>query len=113
MPAPEVILWSYLRNKMLAGHRFRRQYGIDRYVVDFYCPKAKLVIEIDGDSHFNEESQEYDRIRDDYVKSLGMHVIRFTNRDVCENLDGVLQKIKKLLKAPPSEGGERGGQSGW
>ena len=100
MPAPEVILWAHLRSKMLEGYRFRRQYGIDRYVVDFYCPKAKLALEIDGDSHFNNESQNYDRVRDEYVEALGIRVLRFTNREICENLNGVLQVIQNYLTPP-------------
>ena len=97
MPEPEVILWSRLQKSLLKGHKFRRQHGIDRYVVDFCCPKAKLVIEIDGDSHFNDESQKYDQIRSDYIQALGIKVVRFTNHEIRRNLDGVIETIEKVL----------------
>ena len=103
MPEAEVILWSRLQRKTLRGHKFRRQYGIGRYVVDFYCPKLKLAIEIDGDSHFTDQAQEYDREREAYIQSLGLKVIRFTNLEVRNNLCAVLEAIEKLV-SPPYEG---------
>ena len=100
MPAAEVILWSYLKGKALGGYKFRRQYGIGRYVVDFYCPKAKLVIEIDWDSHFTDDAKEYDRQREAFIHSLGIEVVRFTNLEVCRNMDEVLQRILRVLTTP-------------
>ena len=67
--------------------------SIGRYVVDFYCPSAKLVIELDGESHESKESQKYDKIREDFIKELGLKVIRFKNKDVRENLTQVLDTI--------------------
>jgi very-short-patch-repair endonuclease len=99
MPAPEVILWSCLKKKTLSGYKFRRQYGIDRYIVDFYCPKAKLAIELDGDSHFTEEAREYDHQRQMFIESLGIKVIRFTNLDICKNLNGALWMIDQALES--------------
>jgi len=78
-PAPEIILWTKLKRKQLNGLRFRRQYSVNRYVVDFYCPAKRLVIEIDGDSHFTNEAQKYDEQRSTYLKALGLSVLRFTN----------------------------------
>ncbi len=104
MPGAEVILWSHLKSKALGGYKFRRQYGIDRYVVDFYSPKVKLVIEIDGDYHFTDEAEEYDRQREAFIQSLGISIIRFTNLDVRRNMNGVIQVIRKAL-SPPYEGG--------
>lgn len=66
----EKILWQYLRAKRLDGLKFRRQYSIDVFVVDFYCPKVKLAIEIDGDSHFEGEAVEYDFDREKHIEAL-------------------------------------------
>ncbi len=85
----EVILWSRLKNKGL-GYKFRRQHSIGKYIVDFYCPEKRLVIEIDGSQHINSE---YDAKRDQYLKDLGFKVLRFWDNDVNNNLEGVLLKI--------------------
>jgi len=106
MPETEAILWSRLQRKTLRGYKFRRQYGIGRYVVDFYCPKLKLAIEIDGDSHFTDQAQEYDREREAYIQSLGLKVIRFTNLEVRNNLNQVLQVIEGFMTPPFSLNGE-------
>ncbi|MGX5173711.1 endonuclease domain-containing protein [Aliikangiella sp. IMCC44653] len=92
----ENILWGKIRGRQL-GFKFRRQHGIGNYIVDFYCPENKLVIEIDGDSHFNHESVKKDHKRDTYLKSIGITVLRFTNLDITENIDSVLEKIKQSL----------------
>lgn len=91
-PEPEIKLWHYLRNKQL-GFRFRRQVSIGNFVVDFYCPKIKLVIEVDGDSHFNKSAKLTDQERQKYLESLGLNVLRFTNNEVVENIEGVIKKI--------------------
>ena len=85
----------------LMGYRFRRQYGIGPYVLDFYCLGLKLAIEVDGDSHF--EAGEYDRERQRYIESLGIRVLRFTNREVFERLDDVAGGIAAFVE------GRRGG----
>lgn len=97
MPKPEVILWSQLQGKRFDGLKFRRQCSIGRYVVDFYCPRRKLVIELDGDSHFTDEAEKYDSTRNQYMGSLGLKVLRFTNEEVKKNLSGVLQTIREAL----------------
>ena len=92
MTTAEKKLWSeYLRQ---FPHRVYRQRPIDNYIVDFYCPKLKLVIEIDGDSHFTPEAQEYDQVRSDVLRGYGLEVIRFTNQDVMDNLAGVCEVIE-------------------
>ncbi len=93
MTKPEQVLWNFIRKEQL-GVKFRRQYGIGEYITDFYCVEKKLVIEIDGESHFTEEGMEYDKIRTAFIENLGIKVIRFTNREVMENIEGVLQSIK-------------------
>lgn len=99
MPTAEVILWAQLQKKQLYGYKFRRQQGIGRYIVDFYCARAKLVIEIDGDSHFQPGVAAYDLERQKFIESLGFTVIRFINTDIYENLSGVLDVIIKYLDA--------------
>ncbi len=92
----EKTIWSHLRRKQL-GVRFRRQFGIGTYVVDFYCPKKYLIIEIDGDTHFEVHQIEYDLKRSKYFESLGMKVVRFTNQEIYQDLDRVLLTIRNLI----------------
>jgi len=93
---PEQKLWAVLRGKQL-GVKFRRQHGIGRYIVDFYCPEAKLVIEVDGDSHYTEIAQQQDTERDVYMQSVGLRVLRFTNQDINQNMSGVYETIKRVI----------------
>jgi len=97
MPPAEVILWLKLRSKGLNGCQFRRQYSIGSYIVDFYCPQIKLVIEVDGDSHFVDGADSYDRNRQAIIESLGISFLRFTNRDVYERLEGVINTILERI----------------
>jgi very-short-patch-repair endonuclease len=90
---PEEIMWSKLRNRQFMNLKFRRQYGIGEYIADFYCAELKLVIEIDGESHFTEEGIKYDEIRTTFMKSLGIKVIRFTNKEIMENIEGIFGKL--------------------
>ena len=92
MTEPERRLWYRLRGRQL-GVKVRRQFGIGRYIVDFYCPAKKVVIELDGDSHYTEEGMAYDQERDQYMASLGIRVIRFTNQQVMQQLDGVMEVL--------------------
>ena len=91
-------LWAKIRMKQLKGYQFYRQKPIGDYIVDFFCPKAKLVIEIDGSQHLVGETIEYDRIRDDYLSSLGLRVLRFTNTDVLTHTDGVVDRIEEEIR---------------
>jgi len=86
-------VWAAVRNRGL-GYKMRRQHPIHRYIADFYCVEAKLVIEIDGDTHAEPKQAEYDVARTEWLETHGHHVIRFSNREVYENLDGVLEKIR-------------------
>ena len=101
MPLPEQRLWYFLRLKQFEGFRFRRQYGMGSYIVDFYCPSKKLVIELDGDSHARQDAQAYDEARQTSIESLGVRVIRFSNSDVMTNMDAVLGSIREALSEPP------------
>ena len=77
--------------------RFRRQRPFGSYIVDFYCAAYKLVVEIDGDSHASTGAQEYDAERTAYLQGLGLRVIRFSNQEVMENLDGVYERLVEEL----------------
>ncbi len=94
----EKILWSKIRNQQL-GVKFRRQHGIGKYIVDFYCPDFQLVIELDGDSHYQEGAQEYDYVRDEFMRAAGLRILRFTNIEVMNNLDEVVLAICTAIKA--------------
>ena len=84
-------LWSRLRNQQLEGFKFRRQHPIDRFITDFYCAACHLIIEVDGDSHA--EQVEYDAVRTEWLNEQEYRVIRFTNREVEQQLDAVLESI--------------------
>ena len=73
--------------------KFRRQHGIGRYIADFYCAERSLVIELDGDTHYTSDAQAYDRERDAFMQALDLTVLRFTNIDVFNNLEGVLARL--------------------
>jgi very-short-patch-repair endonuclease len=87
----EIMLWKRISRKQLLGFQFSRQRPIGEYIVDFYCHKLKLVIEIDGISH--NSKKEYDKARQEYLESLGLIVIRFSEKEARNNMDGVLLKI--------------------
>ena len=92
-------LWSNLRLKQLSGFRFRRQHPIGTYIVDFYCPSCRIVVEIDGDSHA--EREEYDAERTAWLEEQGCRVIRFTNREVMHEIQVVLGEIVEACEEPP------------
>jgi very-short-patch-repair endonuclease len=102
MPKSEVLLWVKLKNKQMCGERFLRQYSVDQYILDFYCPRLKLAIEVDGDSHYTQDGQEYDKERQNYIETLGIHFLHFTNTDICENIDDVCQTIWEKIEKPNS-----------
>jgi very-short-patch-repair endonuclease len=117
MTDAESMLWLKLRRKQLKGHQFYRQKIIGKYIVDFYpvrnnaplgfesrysgtgisngvyCPKANLVIELDGGQHYSETGQAKDRTRDDVLREMGIKVLRYSDRDVFENIGGVMEGI--------------------
>jgi very-short-patch-repair endonuclease len=93
MPEAEVILWSRLKGRQLLGCKFRRQYSVGSFVIDFFSVEIKLGIELDGDSHFQPRAPEYDQKRQEFVESFGIRIVRILNTDVYDNLDGVLEMI--------------------
>jgi very-short-patch-repair endonuclease len=98
MTAAETLLWSKVRMKQVKGCWFYRQKPVGEYIADFYCPKAKLVVEVDGGQHFSDEVIEYDRARDKYMANLGLKILRFTNIDVLTNIDGVNELIEREIE---------------
>src|SRR5690242_9954988 len=90
----ELLLWEELRNKKFLGLKFKRQFGVDKYVLDFYCPEYKLAIELHGEIHLEKDAKEYDNIRTDFLNSVGIRVIRFTNEDLFERMPIILEQIK-------------------
>jgi len=99
MTDAEKLLWSKVRGKQLGDVQFYRQKIIGDYIVDFYCPKAKLVIEVDGAQHYEDDGAEKDRIRDDQMRALGQNVLRFSNREVLGDIAGVIEAVKESLPA--------------
>jgi very-short-patch-repair endonuclease len=90
----EKILWKVLRNKKFKGYKFRRQHPIDRFIADFYCHQAKLIIEVDGGIHDLSSIKEHDDDRTYELEKLGIKVIRFNNYEIIHQLEKVLQQIK-------------------
>ena len=95
MTKAEIMLWKYIKNKQLDGRKFRRQFSVGKYILDFYCMEENLAIELDGNDHFTEAGYEYDIKRDGFLKEQGITVLRFENAEVFENLEDVLENIKK------------------
>ncbi len=91
-------LWRVLR-AYKAGVKFRRQYPVGPYIADFYSPDLGLVIELDGDSHASEEAMEHDRVRDEYLRSQGLTVRRYTNGQVMNNLDGICRELSAMMES--------------
>ncbi len=94
---PERLLWQALRHNQLNA-KFRRQHGIGDYIVDFYCPTQRLVIEIDGVTHEAVAAQQRDQRRDEFMKSLDIRVLRFSNAQVMQEKEAVLQSILIALQ---------------
>jgi very-short-patch-repair endonuclease len=92
----ERCLWTRIQLKHL-GYVFYRQKPIGDYIVDFYCPKARLVVEVDGGQHFTEGTASNDRVRDEYMHNLGLTVLRFSNSEVLKNTDRVTEIIYEVL----------------
>ncbi len=99
-------LWSYLRRGQLNGFKFRRQHALGRYIGDFVCLSARLIVELDGETHGNDERETLDTTRTEYLERLGYRVIRFWNDDVFSNKDGVIEKIWDSLQIPSPHRGE-------
>jgi len=96
--APEAVLWTYLQKRQLLGKKFRRQYSIGPYVVDFYCPECSLIIELDGKRHFSMLREDYESERTRYLQAQGLQILRFENRVLRENAESVLETIREAVR---------------
>lgn len=98
MTDSEQLLWYRLRRKQLLGIQFYRQKPIGNYIVDFYAPKARLVVEVDGSQHLEFVHQRKDEMRDEFLENQGLYVLRFDNRQVMNELDQVVEKIYCVMQ---------------
>jgi very-short-patch-repair endonuclease len=98
MSPAEKVIWAVLRNRQIEDCKFRRQYSIGAFVIDFYAPELKLALEIDGDSHFQAGAIAYDKERQSFLESKGTQILRFTNQQVYEDLDSVTEAIAQTIR---------------
>lgn len=98
MTPAEIALWQHLKAGKLNGTHWRRQYSVDKYILDFYCPIYKLCIELDGQEHYTMQGDKKDYDRDEFLKSKDITIIRFENREIWVNIEMVLEAIKFNLK---------------
>lgn len=96
----EAELWKHIKNKQLAGRKFRRQHSINNYIVDFYCSEEKLIIELDGDTHGDYIQIQRDEIRDHILEESGFKILRFENRFVFQDIEWVKKEIISSFKEP-------------
>ncbi len=100
MTSAEKVLWVFLRRKQISGYKFRRQFSVLGFVLDFYCPQLKLAIEVDGSSHDGEDRKIYDKQRQNLIELLGIRFLRFTNDDVFSHTGKVLEEIENVVRTP-------------
>ena len=91
-------LWSILRNRQLAGAKFRRQFSIGRYILDFYSPEHKFSVEADGGQHYEDEGRRKDHLRAEELSRLGVQILRFSDRDILNNVEGVCEVIQENIE---------------
>ena len=94
----DLIFWGLLKQHF-SNFRFKRQHPISQYIADFYCHKLKLVIEIDGGIHQTEKVKINDSLRDEFLQTLNLKIIRFTNDEVCKNGENVMEKLKEMINS--------------
>lgn len=94
----EQLVWQRLRSRQVENCKFRRQYSVDYYVLDFYSPELKLAIELDGESHDSDEAIAADQVRQAAIAALGIRFLRFTNQEVYAHLDGVIERIAEAVR---------------
>lgn len=91
-------LWSILRDRQLAGAKFRRQFSLGKYILDFYSPEHRLGIEADGGQHFEDKGKQGDKVREEELSKLGVEILRFNDNEILNNIEGVFEIILKNLK---------------
>lgn len=95
----ERAIWNIVRNRQINNYKFFRQYGIGKYIIDFYCPELLLAIEIDGGQHNETQNKNNDNQRTNYLNTLHITVLRFWNNDITGNLEGVYDRIVETIKS--------------
>jgi very-short-patch-repair endonuclease len=112
MTRAERIVWSRIRRKQIEGLQFYRQKIIGRYIVDFYCPRARVIVEVDGGQHYGGEGLKSDGIRDSFMKNLGIQTLRISDADVLKNIDEVVLLIWNSVRSsnPPVSPFSKGGK---
>ncbi len=98
MTEHEQLIWYHIRRKQLNNIQFYRQKHLGPFIVDFYAPSIRLVIEIDGSQHFEERHYEQDKFRDAYLGEAKIHMLRFNNHEVKHQMDGVLEKLYRIIQ---------------
>ncbi len=91
-------LWAVLRNRQMAGTKFRRQFSIGRYILDFYSPKYRLGIEADGGDHYEDKGRQRDKLRTKELSMLGIKILRFSNLEILNNIEGVCEVIQQAIE---------------
>ena len=91
-------LWAVLRNRKLAGVKFKRQFPVGKYILDFYAPEYGLGIEADGGQHYGDEYKQRDEIRTKELSKLGIEIVRFSDQDILTNIEGIYETIERVLK---------------
>ena len=97
----EAILWRALKGKQVDGLKFRRQFGVGPYVIDFYCPEIRLGIELDGGVHKTSYTNEYDEMRTKYLNENRIRILRFDNEVIYNNVEGIIEAIKDARSDHP------------
>jgi very-short-patch-repair endonuclease len=112
----EAFLWRQLRDRAFKGLKFRRQLALGKYIVDFVCLEKRLIIELDGGQHNEEAQRQYDRVRDQWLRSQGFRILRYWNNELFGEWEAIAEAVWKALQEDPSPPaplpqGERGGES--
>lgn len=95
----EKLMWIFLRSRNTKGQKFRRQYSVDSYVIDFYCPSLKLAIEIDGEIHEKEDQKKYDAERQKHIEQFGIRFLRIKNEEVINDMDKVMKNVEDTISS--------------
>ena len=91
-------LWAILRNRQLSGAKFRRQFSIGRFILDFYCPQYRVGIEADGGHHYEDRVRQSDELRTEELSRMGVEIIRFNDNEILTNIEGVFDVIQKVIE---------------
>ena len=103
----EATFWNLVKNRKFEGLKFRRQYSIGKYIVDFYCPEIRLAIELDGENHYWQEGIDKDKIKSDFINKNGITILRFENKWVFQDEQFILNSIKNFLNSTTPSSGTR------